>query len=268
MPTAAARMARPAEPASPLVERLTVIVGAAAAKAGPESDKPSARDCVSRHGMSPIACCWRRRDRLRTAQARTRGACPVGYDLASYMATLLLREPGERAPIPAFVFFLFCIPRRGEPAWRAAACLCGVKRWRARAALRASALSRSRMARRPRYLRHGRPCPARSARGTRGFRPYGTFAEMARMIRPPHSTSGAIRSGWWRRPRRAAVPVRGAGGIGFGSVLYAPTLRFYCVSPLWAPVLTVARLFCVAPRCISPPGPDAAGGKWKGRTWG
>lgn len=207
-----------------------------------------------------------------------------GYDLVSYMATLRCQSLAERALVPAFVFFFFMLY---PPAWGAAAaggCML-VRREMLRriggiAAIRGEWIDDCALARAVRRA-GGRPWLGLS-QGTRSIREYGTFAEIGRMI--SRSAFAQLRySAWllagtiaglllvfWAPPALAlAGSWWGAAAWALMSLMYLPVLRFYRVSPLWAPLLPLVALFYLGATIHSAILHwRGQGGLWKGRVQG
>jgi hopene-associated glycosyltransferase HpnB len=207
----------------------------------------------------------------------------TGYDMVSYMATLHCESLAERALVPAFVFFFFMLY---PPAWgRGAAGGCMLvrremlERIGGVAAVGGELIDDCALAR---VVRRGggRVWMGPSA-GTRSIRAYGTFAEIGRMI--SRSAFAQLRHSAWLLAAVAAgllltfavPPVLALCGSWWGafawaamSLMYMPVLRFYRVSPLWAPVLPLIALYYLGATF------DSAilhwrgkGGMWKGRAF-
>jgi hopene-associated glycosyltransferase HpnB len=208
----------------------------------------------------------------------------AGFDLVSYMATLRCDSLAERALIPAFVFFFFLLY---PPAWGTGAAggcmlirrealerLGGIERIRGEL-IDDCALARA--------VRQGKGRVWLSpSRGTCSIRPYGSFAEIGRMISRSAYTQ-LNHSVWLLAGTTAgllltfAVPVAlavtgspwGVAAWGIMTAIYLPVLRFYRVSPLWAPLLPAVALFYLGATVHSAIAHwRGRGGLWKGRVFG
>jgi hypothetical protein len=118
------------------------------------------------------------------------------------------------------------------------------------------------------------------SRDTRSIRPYGTFAEIGRMISRSaftqlrHSYLLLIGTALGLLLTFAAAPVLALGGSLWGvaawalmTLLYVPALRFYRVSLLWAPLLPLVALFYLGATIHSAAmHRRGRGGLWKGRV--
>lgn len=207
-----------------------------------------------------------------------------GYDLVSYMATLHCDSLAERALIPAFVFFFFLLYPPGWGTGAAGGCILirrdalerigGIER------IRGELIDDCALARAVRRT-GGRVWLGLSA-GTRSIRPYRTFAEIGRMISRSAFTQLHY-SAWMLLGTVAglllayAAPVAlaltdswwGAAAWAIMALVYAPVLRFYRVSPLWAPLLPAIALFYLGATIHSAVQYwRGKGGRWKGRVWG
>ncbi len=229
-------------------------------------------------------------ENLRVLAAR---AASGDYAVVSFMATLHCLTPAERALIPAFVFFFFLLY---PPAWirdphRATAGAAGgcilirramLERLGGVASISGALIDDCALARA--VKREGGRIWLGLSRDTRSVRPYATFSEIGRMISrsaftqlghsaallvgtvlgmlavfllPPVFTLGA-------RGSTAAV---GACAWAMISIAYFPVLRYYRVSPLWAPLLPVAAAFYTGATVHSALAYwRGAGGQWKGRA--
>jgi hopene-associated glycosyltransferase HpnB len=210
-----------------------------------------------------------------------------GYDLVSYMATLHCESLAERALIPAFVFFFFLLY---PPAWgtgAAGGCMLVRRETLDRiggiARIRGELIDDCALARAVRVA-GGRVWLSPSA-GTRSIRPYPTFIEIGRMI--SRSAFTQLRYSAWLLAGTVAgllltyvAPVALAAGLAGGSAcptlgiaawatmaaMYAPVLRFYRVSLLWAPLLPAIALFYLGATIHSAVQHwRGRGGMWKGR---
>jgi hopene-associated glycosyltransferase HpnB len=217
-----------------------------------------------------------------------------GFDLVSFMMRLRTESIAERALIPAFVFFFL---KLYPPAWIASS------RYRTAGAAGGCILIRREMLERIGGIetirgeliddcalaravkRKGGKVWLGLTRETRSIRTYGGFGEIWRMISrtaftqlnySPLMLCGAIAG---LAVTYVAPPVLAltfspiAGSLGAAawlmmSIAYAPMLRFYARSVLWAPVLPLVALFYAGATI------DSAirhwtgrGGLWKGRTF-
>ena len=117
--------------------------------------------------------------------------------------------------------------------------------------------------------------------GTRSIRPYRTFAEIGRMI--SRSAFAQLRYSAWLLAGTVAgllltylAPVVltlagswwGAAAWALMTVIYAPILRFYRVSLVWAPLVPAVALFYLGATVHSAVQHwRGRGGMWKGRAW-
>ena len=217
-----------------------------------------------------------------------------GYALVSYMATLRCATPAERALIPAFVYFFFLLypprwvrnPRR-KLAGAAGGCILlrrdALEKIGGLAAIRRELIDDCALARA--VQRHGGRVWLGVSRETRSIRDYRTFGEIGRMISRTAFTqlrySAVVLAGTvlamtivFAVPPvltlAAAQPARGIGALAWllMSVSYAPALRYYRRSPLWAPLLPLLAAFylgCTLHSAFSYW--RGVGGLWKGRHW-
>jgi hopene-associated glycosyltransferase HpnB len=205
-----------------------------------------------------------------------------GYDLVSYMATLQCESLAERALIPAFVFFFFLLY---PPAWgtgAAGGCMLVRRETLDRIggieSIRGALIDDCALARAVR--RAGGRVSLAPSRGTRSIRPYRTFGEIGRMISRSAYTQlrysvwlliGTVAGllltftapvvltlagSWWAAAAWAAM-----------TLMYVPMLRFYRISPLWAPLLPAVALFYLGATVHSAIQHwRGRGGMWKGRV--
>ncbi|HJT89852.1 MAG TPA: glycosyltransferase [Bryobacteraceae bacterium] len=216
-----------------------------------------------------------------------------GYDLVSFMVKLHCRGIAEKLLIPAFVFFFFMLY---PPAWTAdvrratAGAAGGCLLLRPRAldriggieAIRSEIIDDCALARA--VKRDGGNVWLGLTESSASIRPYGSFAEIGRMISRTafnqlrHSALlllGAVAglaityllppglpfSGY------AAPVVLGAAAWALMTIAYLPMVRFYRLNPLWALTLPLAAVFYMGATVHS-----AAkywlgrGGEWKGRA--
>ncbi len=216
-----------------------------------------------------------------------------GYDLVSYMATLECRSWAERAWIPAFVFFFFMLY---PPAWIAS------PRRRTAGAAGGCMLIRSGTLERIGGIEAIRgelidDCALAAAvkradgsvwlglsRGTRSLRHYGSIGEIERMISRTAFTQlrystllllGIVLalSVVFLLPVGLVIAGTGAGRL-LGatawvlmSAAYAPALRYYRRSLLWAPALPLVAAFYMWATVHSAIRYWLGkGGMWKGRA--
>lgn len=217
----------------------------------------------------------------------------AGYDMVSAMATLHCRTLAERALVPAFVFFFFLLY---PPAWirdsrRATAGAAGGCILIRRAALEGiggiasiageliddCALARA-------VKRRGGRLWLGLSRDTRSIRTYSTFAEIGRMISRTAFTQLGHSVGMlavtalgmltvFLVPPVMALAARGgtaaAGACAWAlmSIIYLPALRYYRLSPLWAPLLPLVAAFYTGATVHSAVAYwRGTGGQWKGRV--
>jgi hopene-associated glycosyltransferase HpnB len=216
-------------------------------------------------------------------------------DLVSYMATLHCRSLAERALIPAFVFFFFMLY---PPAWirdprrRTAGAAGGCSLIRRKAlekaggieAIRGELIDDCALARA--VKRGGGRVWLGLSAGTRSIRPYHAFSEIESMIARTAFTqlrySAALLACttvglgliFLVPPLLTVTATAHPLGAGFAatawlmmSVAYLPALRFYRLSPLWAPVLPLAAAFYLVATVHSAIAFWCGrGGVWKGRV--
>jgi hopene-associated glycosyltransferase HpnB len=216
-----------------------------------------------------------------------------GYDLVSWMVKLQCETFAERALIPAFVFFFFMLY---PPSWTentrrrtaGAAGGCILLRWEALARIGGMAAIRGELiddcALAKAVKRTGGKVRLGVTSRTRSIRGYGTFREIGRMISRTafwqlrHSVlllAGTI-AGMFAtyllpplllltgRPPAVAL---GAFAWVLMMVAYAPSLRFYGLSLLWAPALPLVAAFYTGATIHSAVRYwRGRGGEWKGRA--
>ena len=217
------------------------------------------------------------------------------WDLVSYMATLHCRSLPERTLIPAFVFFFFMLyppawirnPRR-RTAGAAGGCILVRRRSLERAGgiepIRGELIDDCALARAVKRT-GGRIWLGLSA-ATHSIRRYDTFAEIESMIARTAFTqlqySAVLLVGTvvglaliFLAPLLLAVTAAGhplRAGLAAAawllmSLAYRAALRFYRVSPCWAPALPLAAAFFLAATVHSALAFwRGRGGLWKGRT--
>ncbi len=215
------------------------------------------------------------------------------YDLVSWMVKLRCETFAERALIPAFVFFFFMLypPSWTENARRrtaGAAGGCILLRWDALARIGGIAAIRGELiddcALAKEVKRAGGKVWLGVTSQTRSIRSYGTFGEIGRMISRTafwqlrHSAillAGTIAGMFvtYMLPplllltARPTVMALGAFAWVLTMVAYAPSLRFYGLSLLWAPALPLVAVFYTGATIHSAVRYwRGRGGEWKGRA--
>lgn len=216
-----------------------------------------------------------------------------GYDLVSFMVKLHCRGWAEKMLIPAFVFFFF---KLYPPAWisssrratagAAGGCLLIRPQALARAggmeAIRGEIIDDCALARA--VKRSGGKLWLGLTDASASIRPYGSFAEIGRMISRTafnqlhHSTLlllGAVvgMAVTYLLPpalllsRHLAPIALGALAWAFMCAAYLPLVRFYRLNPLWTPTLPLAALFYTGATLHSAVKFWLGrGGQWKGRA--
>lgn len=216
-----------------------------------------------------------------------------GYDLVSFMVKLHCRGWAEKMLIPAFVFFFF---KLYPPAWisssrratagAAGGCLLIRPQALARAggmeAIRGEIIDDCALARA--VKRSGGKLWLGLTDASASIRPYGSFAEIGRMISRTafnqlhHSTLlllGAVvgMAVTYLLPpalllsRHLAPIALGALAWAFMCAAYLPLVRFYRVNPLWTFTLPLAALFYTGATLHSAVKFWLGrGGQWKGRA--
>jgi hopene-associated glycosyltransferase HpnB len=212
-----------------------------------------------------------------------------GYDLVSRMVALHCESPAERTLIPAFVFFFLLLY---PPAWirnerlRTAGAAGGCILIRRRMLERIGGIARIRgeliddcaLARAVKD-KGGRVWLELSSQG-RSIREYRTFGEIGAMISRTAFTQlrysplllVATLAGLaltFFAPPVAAIYGNAAGLAAWAlmAVMYAPALRLYRRSLLWAPLLPLVAAFYAAATIHSAwAWARGAGGMWKGRA--
>jgi hopene-associated glycosyltransferase HpnB len=211
-----------------------------------------------------------------------------GYDLVSLMALLRCESVAERLLVPAFVFFFFMLyppewtadPHR-RTAGAAGGCILIRREMLHRiggvASVRGEIIDDCALA--AAVKRAGGRLWLGTTRDMRSLRVYGTFAEIGRMV--SRTAFAQLRhSGWLLAGTAAGMaitylappvlalrgnPLAAAAWLAM-SVAYAPMLRFYRRSALWAPLLPAVAAFYMGATVHSALRYWAgAGGEWKGR---
>lgn len=217
-----------------------------------------------------------------------------GYDLVSFMAKLFCRSFAERMLIPAFVYFFFQLyppawirDRRKATAGAAGGCILirpeALVRAGGIAAIRGEIIDDCALARR--VKRSGGRVWLGTTAAMQSIRPYGSFAEIGRMISRSafnqlrHSTlllllaiAGMVVI-YLLPPALAIFSVHWIPGAlgGAAWVLMAasfiPVLRFYGLNPLWSVALPLIALFYMGATLHSAlKFWLGQGGEWKGRV--
>lgn len=214
-----------------------------------------------------------------------------GFDLVSCMVKLRCQSFAERLLIPAFTFFFFMLypprwvaSRRSSTAAAAGGCAlisaAALRKIGGIAAIQGALIDDCALA--GAVKRSGGTVWLGQTASTRSIRPYESFGEIGRLISRTaftqlnHSlllllgTVLALSVTYLLPPAlifaggRAAI--LGASAWALMSIAYWPTLRFYKLSSLWAPVLPVIALFYLMATIQS--AIDywlGRGGRWKGR---
>jgi hopene-associated glycosyltransferase HpnB len=216
-----------------------------------------------------------------------------GYDLVSCMVKLKCESFAERALMPAFVFFFFMLyppawTRNPKHATAGAAGGCILIRWPALARIGGIAAISGELiddcALAKVVKRAGGKIWLGLTSGTRSVRGYGAFGEIGRMI--SRTAFWQLRHSPWLLAGTMAglfitymlpplllltgrlVPA----GLGMTAwalmmVAYAPSLRFYGLTMLWAPALPAVALFYAGATIHSALRYwSGRGGEWKGRV--
>ena len=216
-----------------------------------------------------------------------------GYDLVSHMVKLQCETLAEKALIPAFVFFFFMLY---PPAWSAspryatagAAGGCILIRWPVLARIGGIAAIRGELIDDCALAKAVKSTGGKIWLGltskTRSMRGYGTFAEIGRMISRTafwqllHSPSlllGTMAGMFITYMLPPLLLLSGRlipAGLGMAAwalmmVAYAPSLRFYGLTILWAPALPVVAFFYAGATVHSAVRYwSGRGGEWKGRV--
>jgi hopene-associated glycosyltransferase HpnB len=214
-----------------------------------------------------------------------------GYDLVSRMATLRCESPAESALIPAFVFFFFMLY---PPAWvrspryRTAAAAGGCILIRRATLERIGGIGRIRgeliddCALALAIKQNGGRILLELSRDTQSIREYRTFGSIFRMISRTaftqlrHSPLLLLATAAGMAITFFVPPITTFAGSRFGlaawllfSLLYAPMVRFYGCSLLWAPLLPLVAAFYLSATIHSALRWWRGGaGMWKGRAQG
>jgi len=214
------------------------------------------------------------------------------YDMASFMVRLHCQSFAEKALIPAFVFFFFMLY---PPAWiadqrRKTAGAAGgsilirreaLERAGGIAAIRAEVIDDCALARR--VKQSGGSVWIGLATETASIRPYGTFAEIGKMI--SRSAFNQLRHSWllligsvagmaliYAGPplllliHKLVPALLGGAAWLLMAICYGPVIRFYRLSPLWALALPLVAAFYMGATVHSAlKYAMGRGGEWKGR---
>jgi hopene-associated glycosyltransferase HpnB len=206
----------------------------------------------------------------------------TGYDLVSYMATLDANGLAAQALIPAFVFFFFLLypPKWGTGA--AGGCMLARRETLARAGgieeIRGEWIDDCALA--AAIRRAGGRVWLGLDPEVRSIRPYRGFAEIGRMISRSaytqlrHSPLLLLATILGLLLTYAAPPALALAGSLWGvaawalmAIAFAPALRYYRVSLLWAPLLPLIALFYMGATIHSAWSHwRGRGGLWKGRA--
>jgi hopene-associated glycosyltransferase HpnB len=229
-------------------------------------------------------------DALRMLVSRARRE---GLLLSSLMAKLNAQSAGERALIPAFVFFFRMLypfawvntPHRATAAAAGGCMLVDRNALRAAgglAAIRGELIDDCALAR---LLKPHGPIRIALSERVRSTRAYRSFGELRRMIARAAFTQ--LRFSVWRLLATAAALlvvfvappllalssgdplVRTLGGLGWGcmTLAFVPMLRFYRRSPAWAPALpAIAATYLALTLDSAFQHLRGRGGEWKGRV--
>lgn len=216
------------------------------------------------------------------------------YDIASFMVKLYCQSVAERLMIPAFVFFFFLLyppawiaDRRRKTAGAAGGSILirpdALKRAGGIAAIRGEVIDDCALA--AAVKRSGGRVWLGLTQETKSVRPYGSFAEIGRMI--SRSAFNQLRHSallllcsflgmalvYLLPPllaifgRHLAPQLLGAAAWLVMCVCYWPILRFYRLSPLWAPALPLVAVFYMGATFHSAwKYWLGRGGEWKGRV--
>ena len=213
-----------------------------------------------------------------------------GFDLVSLMVKLHCQSVAERMLIPAFVFFFF---KLYPPAWvanpdkRTAAAAGGCILVRSAALIRMGGIYAIRNqliddCALARAVKSGGPIWLGPTSNACSLRAYGSFREIGRMIARSAFTqlrhslvllSGVLVGMTITYIAPPILLVVGGWGRVFGfaawilmTAAYWPTLRFYRLSPLWAPFLPLIAIFYLGATFYSAAlYYSGQGGVWKGR---
>jgi hopene-associated glycosyltransferase HpnB len=213
-------------------------------------------------------------------------------DLVSLMVLLRCRSWAERFLIPAFVFFFAMLypfswsnePRRGTAAAAGGCVLMRADAYRrigGFASLKGALIDDCALARA--VKRSGGAIWLGLTRETRSLRAYPGIGDIWRMVARTAfaqlyysplllaATVLALAIVYLVPPALvlASVPAAGVAGVAWAamSLAYWPTLRFYGLSPLWAPLLPAIALVYLAATIDSARRHwRGAGGEWKGRV--
>lgn len=214
------------------------------------------------------------------------------HDLVSWMVRLSVATPADRWLIPAFVFFFFMLY---PPAWilrpgrRTAAAAGGcmllrpaaLERIGGLAVIRSALIDDCALARAVKST--GGSVWLGLTREARSLRPYGSLAGLGRMI--SRSAFNQLRHSWllllgtlaglflsFIAPPLLVLsgdPAARSFGLASWALMsaaYVPLLRFYGLSPVWAPTLPAIALFYAGATLHSAlQYARGRGGRWKGR---
>jgi hopene-associated glycosyltransferase HpnB len=217
-----------------------------------------------------------------------------GFDLASFMVKLYCRSLGERALIPAFVYFFFQLyppqwissPRRSTAGAAGGSILvrpAALERAGGIAAIRNEIIDDCALARA--VKRSGGKVWLGTTQETKSIRPYGSWQEVGRMIsrsafnQLQHSAwllflaLGGMTMTYLLPPvltlfsGRSLPALLGAAAWGTMAWTFLPIVRFYRLSSLWALALPLIAVFYMGATFHSAfKFWTGKGGEWKGRV--
>jgi hopene-associated glycosyltransferase HpnB len=214
-----------------------------------------------------------------------------GCDLVSLMVLLRCQSLAERFLVPAFVFFFAMLypfrwvnERRRRIAAAAGGCILlrrsAYHRIGGYQAIRGALIDDCALAR---AVKEGGPVFLALTRRTRSLRPYPHLADLWSMVartaytqldHSPLLLAGTVLGLGLTFIAPPALVLMGGSGVWLASgawaamaIAYAPMLRFYRLSPLWAPLLpAVALVYLAATLDSARRHYRGRGGEWKGRV--
>ncbi|HEX7284896.1 MAG TPA: glycosyltransferase [Candidatus Angelobacter sp.] len=217
-----------------------------------------------------------------------------GFDVASFMVKLYCRSLGERALIPAFVYFFFQLypPAWISSPWRSTAGAAGgsilirpaaLERAGGIAAVRNEIIDDCALARA--VKRSGGKVWLGTTQETKSIRPYGNWKEVGRMI--SRSAFNQLQHSTWLLllalagmtityllppaltllGGRSLPALLGAAAWATMAWTFLPIVRFYRLSPLWSLALPLIAIFYMGTTFHSAfKFWTGKGGEWKGRV--